>query len=188
MSPCTLPSSSSLRWLCAGADFSTGNDSPVRMAWLMKRSFAETRRKSAGTMSPAARCTMSPATSSPTGTSMRSLWPSDARRVTVAVLRTIALRFSAAFEERYSWVKLSSTLMPTITAMMIGPVRSLASVASCTTANTSSTMMKGFLNARSSCTDQWGGFSCDTSFRPSRSRRSAICSSFKPAALVSSAA
>ena len=55
---------------------------------------------------------MSPTTSSTTGTSIRSLWPSEARRVTVAVLRTIALSFSAAREERNSWVKLSSTLMP----------------------------------------------------------------------------
>ena len=93
---------------------------------------------------------MSPGTSSATGTSIRSLWPSEARRVTVAVLRTMALSFSAALDERYSWVKLRNTLIPTITEMMVGPVRLVGSVASCTPANTSSTTMNGFLNACSS--------------------------------------
>ncbi len=152
----------------------------------MNRSLAPSRRRSAGTMSPADKCTMSPATSSITGTSMRSLWPSEARRVTVAVLRTIALSFSAAREDRNSWVKLSTTLMPTITAMMIGPVRSPCEVTSCTPASTSSTTMNGFQNVSASCNAQCGGFSWVASLAPSRSRRSSICASSRPSVLVSS--
>ncbi len=44
------------------SNFSTGNDSPVRLAWLMNRSLAPSTRTSAGTMSPAARATTSPGT------------------------------------------------------------------------------------------------------------------------------
>ena len=44
------------------AFFSTGNGSPVRADWLTKRSREESRRASAGTISPAASVTMSPGT------------------------------------------------------------------------------------------------------------------------------
>src|SRR6185312_17078915 len=44
----------------------------------------------------------------------------------------------------------------------------------------------GFLNVRASCSDQCGGFSCEASLTPSRSRRVSICSSSRPACVVSS--
>jgi hypothetical protein len=59
------------RWTAA-AVFSTGSDSPVSTACVTKRSFAESRRTSAGIMSPAESFTMSPGTRSRMGTS-RSL-------------------------------------------------------------------------------------------------------------------
>ena len=43
--------------------FSTGIDSPVSVAWMMKRSLAASRRTSPGTMSPAESFTTSPGTS-----------------------------------------------------------------------------------------------------------------------------
>ena len=51
--------------------FSTGMDSPVRIAWLTNRSFDDNSRTSAGIMSPAPRWTMSPGTSSAIGISRR---------------------------------------------------------------------------------------------------------------------
>ena len=76
--------------------FSTGIASPVSADWLTNRSLELTRRMSAGIMSPADRCTMSPGTKSSNGTSRFSL-TTDAeasswayRRVTVAVVRTMA--------------------------------------------------------------------------------------------------
>ena len=79
------------------SSFSTGSDSPVSADWLTNTSFADRRRTSAGTMSPADKCTMSPGTRSSNGTSHR--WPS---RLTVAVVSTMLRSVSAAFEDRYS--------------------------------------------------------------------------------------
>ena len=45
------------------SNFSTGNDSPVSADWVTNRSFAEINRTSAGVMSPADSCTISPGTS-----------------------------------------------------------------------------------------------------------------------------
>ena len=66
-------------------DFSTGSLSPVRADCAMNRSRAERMRRSAGTISPAARRTMSPATSSSMGSSCRT--PS---RCTAAVVWIIS--------------------------------------------------------------------------------------------------
>jgi hypothetical protein len=43
----------------ASWNFSTGNDSPVRLPWLTKRSLAESTRTSPGIMSPADRLIIS---------------------------------------------------------------------------------------------------------------------------------
>ncbi len=82
----------------AAADFSSGSLSPVRAAWLMKRSFERRMRTSAGTMSPAARWTMSPTASSSSGS---SAFPAGSRS-TAAVVRTISLSRAAALPERVS--------------------------------------------------------------------------------------
>ena len=85
---------------------------------------------SAGIMSPADRCTMSPGTRSSNGTSPFSLTrASEAssrayRLVTVAVVRTIARRDSAARDERYSWKNRITTLTATITETTAVPLRS----------------------------------------------------------------
>ena len=84
------------RPLCV-SNFSTGSDSPVRLDWMMNRSFEERMRRSAGIMSPAESCTMSPGTSSRRETSRGC--PS---RTTVAVTLIIALSFAAASSARAS--------------------------------------------------------------------------------------
>ena len=81
--------------------FSTGRDSPVRADSLTKKSRADSTRTSAGTRSPADRCTTSPGTNCAIGTSRVSVpvWPprsaalatvAPPRRKTVAVVCTIA--------------------------------------------------------------------------------------------------
>src|SRR5664280_1130017 len=105
--------SSSGFWSSAGAGaafFSTGSASPVRAAWFKNRSFAESTRTSAGTMSPAASRMMSPGTSLLSGSSC--CFPSRTR---VAVLLTIAWSFAAALSARSSWKKRSTTPRTTIT-------------------------------------------------------------------------
>ena len=64
-----LPAASSIASRCDSADFSTGSDSPVIADWLTNRSFAASRRRSAGIMSPAASRSTSPGTSCSTGSS-----------------------------------------------------------------------------------------------------------------------
>ena len=72
--------------------FSTGSLSPVRLDWLINRSFASRMRTSAGIISPADRCTISPTTSSSIGISAFSwFW-----RVTVQVVVIMASSRSAA--------------------------------------------------------------------------------------------
>ena len=99
------------------SNFSTGNDSPVRLAWLMNRSFAESTRTSAGIMSPAAKTTTSPGTICSRGISRCR--PS---RTTVAVMLIIALSFAAAASARDSCQNRKSTLKTTIALIMIAPL------------------------------------------------------------------
>ena len=96
---------------CAGCtNFSPGMDSPVIADWATKRSRAPSRRQSAGIMSPADKVTMSPDTRSHNGMScglaghvLSALAVVPLlRRITVAVLLTIARRLSAARCERPS--------------------------------------------------------------------------------------
>ena len=54
----------------AASVFSTGMDSPVRVAWMTNRSLADRSRTSPGTMSPAESLTMSPGTSCWSGISL----------------------------------------------------------------------------------------------------------------------
>ena len=86
------------------SNFSTGSDSPVRLDWITNRSLQETRRRSAGIMSPAARRTTSPGTRWPSGISRA--WPS---RTTVAVTLIMALSLAAALSARASWTNRSAT-------------------------------------------------------------------------------
>ena len=98
-----------------------------------------------------------------TGTSICSLWPSEARRVTVAVLRTIALSFSAARVERIFLGEASSTLIADHHRNDDRPGQVAAIGKQLHAGQHQQTTMNGFLNARSNCRDQCGGFSCDTS-------------------------
>ena len=103
-------------WFRDRANFSTGSDSPVRVPWLMKRSFDDSSRTSPGIMSPAANLTTSPGTRSRSGISLAS--PS---RTTVAVTWIMALSFCAAASARTSCQKRSTTLSATIIAITVPP-------------------------------------------------------------------
>ena len=93
-------------------------------------------------MSPADSQSTSPATSSRIGTSTRSAGPSpSALRNTVAVLLTIALSFSAARLERFSWMKRSSVEIPTM--LPITTAASTSSVNQEMLASTVSSRLKG---------------------------------------------
>ena len=124
--------------------FSTGSDSPVSAACATKRSLAFRMRQSAGTMSPAESSTTSPGTRSASGTSRccdpvackaapkkrrplpASGDPASLRR-TVAVLRTIAFRASAARFERCSCTKRSTVEISTIEPMIATAVQDWSS-------------------------------------------------------------
>src|SRR6516162_3880615 len=64
-------------------NFSAGMASPVRADWLMNKSLASSKRRSAGIMSPADSLTMSPGTSNSIGTSANSPSPAAGRRFTL---------------------------------------------------------------------------------------------------------
>src|SRR5665213_2458037 len=100
------------------SNFSTGNDSPVSVAWIMKRSLEVSTLTSPGTMSPAQSLTKSPDTNSCNGTSR--VLPS---RTTVAVTRIIALSLAAAASARDSWMNRNATPKTTIATMIQPPAR-----------------------------------------------------------------
>ncbi len=77
----TLLSSSGGRLAASSrpANFSTGNDSPVRLAWMRNRSLQASSRTSAGIMSPAASSTTSPGTRWPIGSFARLAVTEDGR-------------------------------------------------------------------------------------------------------------
>ena len=93
--------------------FSTGSLSPVRADWLTDRSFAARMRTSAGIMSPAQRCTTSPATMSSSGTSSRRQ-----ARSTQAVVCSMLPSRAATLPLRVSCTKRSAPEMSTIAVMM----------------------------------------------------------------------
>ncbi|MNZ70312.1 hypothetical protein D3C78_886450 [compost metagenome] len=129
---------------CWRGNFSTGIDSPVMAAWLTNRSLALSTRQSAGIMSPADSTIRSPGTSCLIGNSIRcALWSSRSRRITVAVLLTIALRASAAWLDLVSCQKRSkveSTTMEKITMAAF-----MSSVSQEMTASSVSSRLNGFL-------------------------------------------
>ena len=88
----------------ARVGFSTGNDSPVSVAWMMNKSLAAISRTSPGIMSPADSFTTSPGTSCCSGISFG--WPS---RTTVAVTLIIALSLAAALSAVVSCTNRSDT-------------------------------------------------------------------------------
>ena len=159
--------------------FSTGMDSPVRLAWLIKRSLAETIRASAGIMSPAQSEIRSPRTTSRSGISLGV--PS---RMTVLVTRTIARSLAAAAPALVSWANRSPTpkkIMRTITtAARESPVS--AEVSASTASNTTS----GLRNVCASRIGQPGSLCVAISFGPSASNRRAASSLVRPLVLVSS--
>ena len=122
------------------SNFSTGMDSPVRLAWMMNRSLLESSRRSAGIMSPADRRTMSPGTSSDNGTSRA--WPP---RITVAVTRIMAFSLAAAVPAFASWTKRNATPNTTIMTMTTAARRS--PVRADSTASNDNKMTRGFSRA-----------------------------------------
>ncbi len=95
--------------------FSTGSLSPVKADWLRNKSFADTMRRSAGTISPALRCTRSPTATSSSGISRQS----ESARSTQAVVRIISESFAAAFPLRVSCTKRRMPEIMTIVTIII---------------------------------------------------------------------
>ena len=122
------------------SNFSTGRDSPVRLAWMMNRSLLESSRRSAGIMSPADMRTMSPGTNSDSGTSRTS-----PPRITVAVTRIMAFNLAAAVLALASWTKRSAT--PKTTIMTITTAARRSPVSADTTASSDNRMTRGLSSA-----------------------------------------
>ena len=100
-------------------DLATGTDSPVSTDSSHSRPVVVSRRRSAGTMSPSCRCTMSPGTNSRTSTRMGT-----PPRVTRAVFRICECSASAARSARNSLAKPSPTDNTTMTPMITASDRS----------------------------------------------------------------
>lgn len=101
--------------LPASAVLLTGTLSPVRVPWLTVRSLETTTRRSAGIMSPAATCTTSPTTSSPSGI---SLTPVSARSTLQVTLIMSSSSWTAA-SLWPSWKNRRSPEMRTMVTMMM---------------------------------------------------------------------
>ena len=142
---CAMTSASPGR---ASANFSTGSDSPVSAACATKRSRAASTRQSAGTMSPAARWTRSPGTSSRSGMSCGGGGPGAGelavtRRSTLARLPTRAFSRSTARPERPSCTKRMPVLRATMATMT--SAEAAPSVNAETPASADSSRLKGSL-------------------------------------------
>ena len=155
------------------ASLATGALSPVRAASCAS-SVAELRiRPSAGTMSPASSCTMSPGTSSDAET--RATSPSRSTfacgTCILASASTLALAFSSC---RAPSTTLRTTSSPTMIAVETSPMRTL-------TATTATSMR--FIGSRSCCsatTHTDGGFSPAIRFGPYRDSRAAAWAPVMP--------
>jgi hypothetical protein len=119
--------------------FSTGNVSPVRVAWSTKRSLDSRIVESPGMRSPASSTTTSPGTTSATGTSI-----SFESRSTVALTWTMASSFSTASAAPFSCQKPRTPLRKTIARMMLASATSLRK--SARMAAKTSIRMMGLLN------------------------------------------
>jgi hypothetical protein len=161
--------------------FSTGYGSPVRRAWLTKKSRLSSTRPSAGTRSPAQSMTTSPGTTSLTGTSHG--FPS---RITEARTATEAESRSAACPARCSCTKSSVTLMSTMTVMMTKLVRSPVSAEIALAARRRSTrrLRKRDRNSSAGRRRRRGV----GTFAPKRARRAAASALLSPVPGVSPAA
>lgn len=122
------------------ASFSEGTDSPVREASWTLRFAASTRRRSAGTMSPSRRKTMSPGTSSLAGRMLSS--PSRRTRAVGARMFRRASREDWAF---FSWTMPMTALTTTMVPM------TMASVHSCSRAENRAAPMRMRTIGSSSC-------------------------------------
>ncbi len=141
------------------ASFATGALSPVRAASCVSHVAERTSRPSAGTMSPASSCTMSPGTRSTAGISVTSpsrrafacgTWSLDSAS-------TLALALSSCRVPRMTFKRISNA---TITPVETSPIRKL------TTVTATSMMFIGFMNCPAAIAHVDGGSSAVISFGP----------------------
>ncbi len=128
---------------------------------------------SAGIISPVAKVTMSPGTTSSIGISL--VIPS---RVTEQVFSISSFNAKLAFWERYSWTKVIMTL-----AKIMIPITITASISPVTkeiTINNAKTNTKGSLKAPRIINQAGVGFCASTLFGPYSAKRSAASSSDNP--------
>ena len=154
--------------------FSTGMDSPVSADSWSCRLLVRTSRRSAGTLSPEARKTRSPGTSSSAGTSRRL--PS---RCTLAWSESILRMASSAASALPSWMKPMIALMRTTPRMT--PVSTHSPSTAVTTEAPSSTKMRTLVNwlkKRADAERRFGGVSRLRPKTSSRRRTSSCVSPF----------
>ena len=156
----------------------------------MNRSLAFRMRRSAGIISPAARWTMSPTTSSSIG---RSCFTPP--RSTQAVVWIMAVSLSATLPLRVSCTKRSAPDTATITPMIPTVIKffspgsaSRMSVTTDTAANSSKTSEKGSAKASSSRRAAGLRLVCTIRLAPQRSRAASACASLSPAGVLCSRA
>ena len=134
---------------CTSGNFSIGSDSPVSEAWLINKSFESIIRISAGIISPAARYTISPGTSSVISISSSRSPARFARQV----FFTIFIKESVASFAFHSCQKRRTALNKTIDDIMITPVHSCSPGSAISTSNNRDMMaspvrtpIKGLMN------------------------------------------
>ena len=172
-------SGESLSLVTRASNFSTGMDSPVRLAWIENRSLELTTRTSPGIMSPAESLITSPGTKSLSGISRG--WPS---RITVAVTLIIALSLAAAESARHSCTNRSVTPNTTITNITMA--ESVSPVRNETTARTDSRITSGLRVVSASRQSHPCCFSWATSLGPYFSSRASASASLSPSRRLSS--
>ena len=177
MERCARPAAASAR----PGDFSTGNDSPVKVASLTKKSSASSTRPSAGTRLPAVSSTMSPGTISRASSS--SIAPSRSSR---ARRLTRASSFSTAREAVYSCVKVSAALA-TMIVITISESSQSRLIAEITAANTR-IRSSGLLNCAASVASAPARLDRPISLGPVACRRRSASAAASPSRRLASAA
>ncbi len=120
--------SSVASWCRSPACFSTGNDSPVRSAWLTKRCCASSSRPSAGTRLPARSSTTSPGTTCARVTSCGVPLRSTLARTCTDCRSRCAARF-ARYSCTKSRITLASTMIEMITKLATSPASAATTLA-----------------------------------------------------------
>ena len=166
---------------------STGRLSPVSDDMLRKRSRAWMSRASAGTMSPDARCTMSPTTTSARGISTRPSPASSTLQVVCIVLASAAAASSllpSCTNRKVPETAIIAKMMMKVDGSRSAGAARITSVTSDTTARSARIPVKGSTKAFAKRTGAESRWARATSFGPHTARESSTFSAERPPRLV----